>query len=260
MSTDFKGKVIAITGAASGIAFATSKLLAERGAILAMADRNEKLLDTAVSELKSSGATVTGSVLDVRDAAAVESWIQATVKEHGKLDGAANLAGVIGPTIGITGIEDIPLSEFDFIIDVNLKGVFNCLRAELKAMHEKIKAGDQKLGSIVNAASIAGLTAMSKNPAYITSKHAVVGLTRAAAKECGGGGVRVNAIAPGVIDTPMVRGAGSTEGSMDGAIRMTPMHRIGQPEEVAEVICWLLCERSSYVTGIVHPVDGGWTA
>lgn len=135
-------------------------------------------------------------VLDVRDAAAVESWIQATVKEHGKLDGAANLAGVIGPTIGITGIEDIPLSEFDFIIDVNLKGVFNCLRAELKAMHEKIKAGDQKLGSIVNAASIAGLTAMPKNPAYITSKHAVVGLTRAAAKECGGGGVRVNAIAP----------------------------------------------------------------
>jgi len=135
-------------------------------------------------------------VLDVRDAAAVESWIQTTVKEHGKLDGAANLAGVLGPTIGVTGIEDIPLSEFDFIIDVNLKGVFHCLRAELKAMNEKIKGGDQKLGSIVNAASIAGMVGMAKNPAYTASKHAVIGLTRAAAKECGGGGVRVNAIAP----------------------------------------------------------------
>ena len=136
------------------------------------------------------------SVLDVRDAAAVESWIEAAVKEFGKLDGAANLAGVIGPTVGVTNIEDIPLSEFDFIIDVNLKGVFNCLRAELKAMKENIKGGNQKVGSIVNAASIAGISGFPKTPAYVASKHGVVGLTRAAAKECGGGGVRVNAIAP----------------------------------------------------------------
>jgi NAD(P)-dependent dehydrogenase (short-subunit alcohol dehydrogenase family) len=141
------------------------------------------------------------TVLNVADRTAVDSWISATVEQHGRLDGAVNLAAVIGPTIGISNIEDLPDSEWDFIMDVNLKGVFNCMRAQLKAMKSLIaegegKEGKQKGGSIVNGASIGGIMGLQHNSAYVASKHAVVGLTRAAAKECGSGGVRVNAIAP----------------------------------------------------------------
>jgi NAD(P)-dependent dehydrogenase (short-subunit alcohol dehydrogenase family) len=142
------------------------------------------------------------TALDVRDASKVEEWITSTVEKHGRLDGAANLAGVIGPTVGVSNIEDIPYDEFNFILDVNLKGVFNCMRSELRIMKKLIKDGEgkegegQKVGSIVNAASVAGIHGLTKSCAYVASKHAVVGLTRAAAKECGGGGVRVNAIAP----------------------------------------------------------------
>ena len=144
-------------------------------------------------------------MLDVRDRPAVEAWIQATVAQYGRLDGAANIAGVIGPSITVANVEDVPYEEFDWIIDVNLKGVFNCMRAELKAMKslieegkkDEVKGGERQLvGSIVNAASVAGIVGTVKNSAYAASKHAVVGLTRAAAKECGGAGVRVNAFAP----------------------------------------------------------------
>jgi NAD(P)-dependent dehydrogenase (short-subunit alcohol dehydrogenase family) len=143
--------------------------------------------------------------LDVRDAKKVEEWITDIVEREGRLDGAANLAGVIGPSTGISLIEDYPYSEFEFILDVNMKGIFNCLRAELKAMKSLIEEGKkeegkgQKLASIVNMASVAGAIGMARNCAYVASKHAVVGLTKSAAKECGGCGVRVNAIAPYVF-------------------------------------------------------------
>ncbi|KAE9362692.1 NAD(P)-binding protein [Stipitochalara longipes BDJ] len=265
MSTNFKGKVIAITGAASGIGRATATMLAERGATLAIADFNSELLSTAASELKASGASVTATVLDVRDAAAVESWITSTATQHGRLDGAANVAGVISRAAGTAITEDYPYDEFEFIIDVNLKGVFNCLRAELRTMKQLILDGEgkegQKTGSIVNAASVAGVRGLGRNAPYVASKHAVVGLTRTAAKECGGCGVRVNAIAPGLIDTPMVRNIDnqSEHVNLEVAMANGPLKRIGRPEEVAETICWLLCDGSSFVTGSVHAVDGGWT-
>jgi NAD(P)-dependent dehydrogenase (short-subunit alcohol dehydrogenase family) len=245
-------------------------------------------------------------VLDVRDAKKVEEWITDIVERDGRLDGAANLAGVIGPSTGISLIEDYPYSEFEFILDVNMKGIFNCLRAELKAMKSLIEEGKkeegkgQKLASIVNMASVAGAIGMARNCAYVASKHAVVGLTKSAAKECGGCGVRVNAIAPyvflpsslpfipsfpqslnnsldgpkdqsgevraddtsGVIDTPMVRGLDTEikDINIERTVSVMPMNRLGKPEEVAEVVCWLLCEGSSFVTGSVHTVDGGWMA
>jgi NAD(P)-dependent dehydrogenase (short-subunit alcohol dehydrogenase family) len=138
----------------------------------------------------------------VRDPSAVESWINSTVKEYGRLDGAANMAGVIGVSTGVSLIEDIPYDDFEFILDVNLKGVFNCVRAELRAMKSLISDGKgdgQKAGSIVNAASVAGISGLVQGCAYAASKHAVVGITKTAAKECGASGVRVNAIAPYVF-------------------------------------------------------------
>jgi NAD(P)-dependent dehydrogenase (short-subunit alcohol dehydrogenase family) len=191
MSTNFNGKVIALTGGASGIGLETSKMLASRGAIVCIADVQEKMLKDAVLAIESSGGKVSSQIVNVRDRSAVESWIAGVVKDHGKLDGAVNLAGVIGKQIGIANVEDIDSEEWEFIMGVNTTGVLNCMRAEIKAM---TAAG--KGGSIVNAASIAGIMGMEKNGAYIASKHAVVGLTRASAKECGGRNIRVNAIAP----------------------------------------------------------------
>jgi NAD(P)-dependent dehydrogenase (short-subunit alcohol dehydrogenase family) len=194
MSTNFQGKVIAITGAASGIGLATAKMLASRGAILSLGDMNESLLQSTTKDITSAGGQAFATTLDVRNRSAVESWISETVKREGKLDGAVNLAGVTGKQIGAANIEDIEDDDWDFVMDINLGGVLNCMRAEIKAI------GDPKVGgrgaSIVNASSIAGIIGMPKNGAYIASKHAVVGLTRAAAKECGARGIRVNAIAP----------------------------------------------------------------
>jgi len=191
MSTLFEGKVIAVTGGASGIGLATAMMLASRGATVAIADVQESLLSAAAKDIESAGGKVTSTIVNVRDRAAVESWISDTVTKYGRLDGGVNLAGVIGKQIGISNIEDIEDVDWDFVLGVNLNGVLNCMRAEIKAMTQIGKGG-----SIVNAASIAGIMGMEKNGAYIASKHAVVGLTRAAAKEGGKRNIRVNAIAP----------------------------------------------------------------
>lgn len=191
MSTKFEGKVIALTGGASGIGLETSKMLASRGAIVCIADLQESALLSTVKEIESTGGQAFSTVLNVRDRKAVEAWIDGIVSKHGKLDGACNLAGVIGKQIGIADIEDIEDDEWDFILGVNLNGVLNCMRAELKAL-SKLGNG----GSIVNAASIAGIKGLVKNGAYIASKHAVVGLTKAAANEYGSRNIRINAIAP----------------------------------------------------------------
>ena len=188
MSTDLHGKVIVLTGGASGIGLETSKLLASRGAIVSIADLQEGPLQEAVKAISSAGGNVSGTVVNVRDRVSVETWISSTVQKHGKLDGAVNLAGVIGKQVGIANVEDIEDDDWDFILGVNLKGVLNCMRAEIKNMRDG--------GSIVNAASVAGILGLPKNGAYVASKHAVVGLTRASAKELGERGIRVNAIAP----------------------------------------------------------------
>ena len=198
MSHKFEGKVIVLTGGASGIGLETAHLLYSRNAIISIADISEGPLNTAVSAIKSAFPTstgkISGTVVNVRNRAAVESWISSVVKEHGKLDGAVNLAGVIGKQIGIANIEDIEDDDWDFVVGVNLGGVLNCMRAEIP--HMKTVEDGGRGSSIVNASSIAGVMGMPKNAAYIASKHAVVGLTRACAKEQGHRGVRCNAIAP----------------------------------------------------------------
>jgi NAD(P)-dependent dehydrogenase (short-subunit alcohol dehydrogenase family) len=184
------GRVIAITGAASGIGLATAHLLASRNATLSLADVNSAALEKAERELKQKypAVDILSYVLDVRNEEAVQKWIETTVNVFGRLDGAANLAGVIGKSIGVSGIDHMDVDEWDFIMSVNLRGVMLCLKHQLRHI------GDN--GSIVNASSIAGVVGMPMNAAYTASKHGVVGLTRSAAKEVGNRGVRVNAICP----------------------------------------------------------------
>jgi NAD(P)-dependent dehydrogenase (short-subunit alcohol dehydrogenase family) len=185
----FQGKVIAITGAASGMGLATAKLLAERGATLALADVQEPALKAAAEACKAASPSVDVSiaVVDVRDSKAVETWIQGAVQQFGRLDGAANIAGVFKPNLknNVAAEED---STWDFVMDINLKGVMSCMRAELKHL--------QKGGAIVNAASILGLQGSIGAAAYSSSKHGVIGLTRSSAKEAGPLGIRVNCFCP----------------------------------------------------------------
>lgn len=186
---DIKSKIIAITGAASGIGYETSLLLARQGAYLSIADVNEAALKEKAAEIeKVSTGKVLATTVDVRKDEEVNSWIKKTVEIFGKLNGAVNLAGVVPKVINKERVEDLNNEDWHFVLDVNLHGVMHCMRAELQNMNER--------GSSVNAASICGVIGFPKNAAYTASKHAVIGLSRAAAKEVGDREIRVNCIAP----------------------------------------------------------------
>lgn len=183
-----KDKVIVITGAASGMGMETARLFASKGAKLSLADIQEKPLKDLEAELQQSGAQVMSRVVDVSKRKTVEDWIDATVATLGKLDGAANLAGVIGKQNNLAGIHEIDDDDWDFIYGVNTKGLLNCLRAEVPHFNSG--------ASIVNAASILGIIGAKNSIAYVASKHAVVGMTRAAAKELGERNIRCNCFCP----------------------------------------------------------------
>ena len=185
-----KDKVIVITGAASGIGLETARLFASKGAKLSLADVQTARLEELHSELKAShpSAQVMITTVDVSQRAQVESWISETVNAYGKLDGCANLAGVIGKQSNVVPIENVDDDDWDFIYGVNVIGLRNCLRAQVPHMNEG--------GSIVNASSILGLIGAPNNLAYASSKHAVVGMTRVAAKELGPRKIRCNCFCP----------------------------------------------------------------
>ncbi|KAK2596508.1 hypothetical protein N8I77_013395 [Diaporthe amygdali] len=261
-----RGKVVVITGAASGIGRATAKALAAQGVLLSLADINQENLSRVEAELQGEagkGAIFTRA-LDIRSPEACRAWIGDTVARFEQpIAGAANLAGVIGRSLGEESgsIRNISDDEFDWVVGVNLKGTLNCLRAELPHMLEG--AGGRGGGSIVNAASIAGLQGVLNNSPYVAAKHAVVGLTRTAAKEEGKRAIRVNAIAPGIVQTPMLDEinaihGGSTSGDIFGADIPGALARIGDAMEAADVVVFLLGSQSSFVNGVVVPVEGGW--
>lgn len=188
---DIAGKVIAITGAASGIGLETSKLLASQGCKLSICDVNEIALNEKaleISALAPEASNILSTSVDVRSPTFVDAWISLTITTFGKLDGAINLAGVIPKSINIERVEDLNDEDWKFVIDVNLHGVMHCMRAQLRVLERE--------GSIVNAASICGLIGFPKNAAYTAAKHAVIGLSRTAAKEVGDREIRVNCIAP----------------------------------------------------------------
>ncbi|KAF2787019.1 short-chain dehydrogenase [Melanomma pulvis-pyrius CBS 109.77] len=244
-------KLITLTGSASGIGLSTARLLARRGALLSLADYNTTALKAAHTELVSlsSREKIFSTPLDIRSSTAVTSWIQSTTKHFGKtIDGCANVAG-FHPIWTPKNIEDVSDEEIEEVLNINALGLFKCLRAQLAPGILSTPS------SIVNVGSVSGLIGFAGDAAYVASKHAAHGLTKCAAKEAGPRGIRVNVVAPGQTDTPMVHAMQEANGTFP--VPTVSLGRDARPEEVAEVIVWLLGEESSYVTGSVYRVDGG---
>jgi NAD(P)-dependent dehydrogenase (short-subunit alcohol dehydrogenase family) len=245
-------KIALVTGGASGIGRATVNRLMSDDVHVVVADTQVALAATVVAEAKEAGGSAEVCELDVAEEGAAAAAITEIVTKHGRLDGAFNNAGITGPTVKLL---DIDPKEWSRVLAVNLTGVFNCLQAEIAQMVKQDSGG-----SIVNTASICGLVALPHATAYNAAKHGVVGLTKSAALEYGPSNIRVNAVCPGFIDTPMLaQGAGASKEVLDGVVGTIPMRRIAEPGEVADVVAWLLSPQSSYVTGVAMPIDAGWT-
>ena len=247
--TDLSGKTAFVTGASGGIGRASAHALARAGANVMIADIEPEGLEETRVQLGQYGGGVASVVLDVADADAVTRATDATVERFGAIDLAHNNAAIMG-TVG--PLMDYPLDVARKMFDVNVFGVIHCLQAELRHM---VKAGR---GSIVNTASVSGVHAVPNISIYTTTKHAVIGLTRAAAAEYSIQGVRVNCVCPGFVLTNMTKDSFSPD--MEAAIAAQhPIGRFAQPEEIAEAVLWLLSDKASFSTGSSVFVDGGQT-
>ena len=246
-----EGKVALVTGGASGIGRATALAFAREGAQLVVADVAAAGEDTA-AQARALGVTADFVRADVTRQADVDGLVARAMVLHGRLDCAVNNAGIEGV---LAPVADYPEDVFERVIQVNLLGVWRCLRAEIPRM---IDGGG---GAIVNTASVGGLVGAGHFSAYVASKHAVVGLTKCAAIDYAASGIRVNAVCPGVIDTPMLdRLAAGMPGLRDGLVATAPMRRLGAPAEIAEAVVWLCSDAASFVTGHALALDGGFVA
>ena len=245
MGADLSGSAALITGAASGIGRASALAFASAGASVALVDIDAEGLADAAAAARAVGPRAEVLVADVRDLRAVTGAVGRAVAAFGRLDAALNNAGVPGPYVPL---DEYSEEDFMQILQVDLAGVWRCMRAEIRYMRS------QRSGAIVNMSSMLGAAAMPDNGAYIAAKHGVHGLTRAAALELGGTGIRVNAIAPGVTRT------GMTSAVSDELLRAVPLGRIAEPEEIAAAAVWLCSPDASYITGSVLVADGGWLA
>ena len=249
---DFSGQVALVTGASSGMGLATAQAFAEAGAAVVLAAHDEPGIHAATEELQAAGHRALGMTCDVADEAQVAAMIDRTVATFGRLDMAFNNAGIQAPP---TDAADEPAELFDRVNAVNLRGVWACMKHELRAMRE------QGSGAIVNCSSLGGLVGLPGRAAYHASKHGVIGLTRSAALEYAPRGVRINAICPGAFDTPMVAQM-IADGEMDeaAAIASHPIGRLGRADEIAATVLWLCSPGASFVVGVALPIDGGYTA
>jgi len=247
-SAEFHGKVAVVTGGAGGIGRATAELLAAGGARVLVADVKDRDGRETVERIVGAGGIAGYRRTDVTVEAEVEALMAAAVDTYGRLDIGINNAGIAGTLARVT---DLSLADWRRMIDVNLHGVFLCMRAEIPRM---LAGGG---GAIVNTSSAAGLMGFPGMAAYVASKHAVIGLTKTAALEHARNGIRINAVCPGGVRTPMLEAFAGSEAALEAMGKTAPMCRLATPEEIAAAIVWLCSDAASFVTGTAMSVDGG---
>ena len=251
-SYDFTGQVALVTGAAKGMGLATARMFAESGAAVVLADLDGALAAMEAKRIVGEGGIAIGIACDVAEEAQVAAMVDRTIAEYGRLDMAFNNAGIQVPP---SDAADEPLESFERVTAVNQRGVWACMKHELRVMRA------QGSGAIVNCSSLGGLVGLPQRAAYHGTKHAVLGMTKSAGVEYARRGIRINAVCPGTIDTPMVADMleGQTE-AMAEIMKQQSIGRLGCAEEVAAAVLWLCSPAASFVIGVGLPIDGGFTA
>jgi NAD(P)-dependent dehydrogenase (short-subunit alcohol dehydrogenase family) len=251
MNPSFENKVALVTGAGSGLGLATAKAFAEAGASVVLADANEAAVHSAAAELTARGHKALAIQCDVADDAQVEAMVERTIAAFGRLDAAYNNAGVQNV---IAEAADATRDDFDRVMSINLRGVWSCMKFELRQMLR------QESGAIVNCSSIGGLVGGARRGTYQASKHGVLGLTKSAALDYAVRGIRINAICPGIIHTPMLDRMMATQAdALNAMLKDVPIGRLGRPEEIANAVLWLCSPGASFVVGHALTADGGYT-
>ena len=253
MTGILRGKVALVTGAGAGIGLATAWAFAEAGASVVLADRDEQALSKGAEGMRSAGHNAIGLTCDVTNKAQVTTMVERAVVTYGRLDAAFNNAGINSEGASLVDTSD---DEFDRIIDVNLRGVWNCMKAELGHM---IAQGS---GAIVNCSSIGGMVGSKGRSAYSASKHGVIGLTRSAALEYAPQGIRINAVCPGMVNTPMAVAVTRNYDPeiVKAMVAREPIGRFGEAQEIAAAVVWLCTPAASFMVGHAMAVDGGFLA
>ena len=252
MEKDLSAKTAIVTGAASGIGEAAALLYAAHGAKIVVSDINEKKGNVVVDKIKSNSGEAIFVKTDVSDAEQCKVLVDKAVQAFGSVDICFNNAGISGES---NTVADMSIEGWNKMIATNLSSVFYCMKYQLAQM-----LSQQGKGTIVNNSSILGSAGFANAAAYVAAKHGVIGLTQTAAIEYSKNGIRVNAIGPGFINTPLLTEAGIDDEAKKGLIQLHPIGRLGEANEVAELVIWLSSDKASFVTGSYYPVDGGYLA